>query len=110
MRGGLPEGHPRAVHRADECGLRAREPPAWSPAAPDGRGRGRMIVKNRLAAVLAERGLSARDLAMLTGLSERVVRRCLRPSGNPFLDVALRIALALDLPVAALYRLDASPS
>jgi len=68
-----------------------------------------MIVVNRLAAELAERGLSARDLAMLTGLSERVVRRCLAPDGNPFLDVVLQIAQVLDLPVAALYRLDASP-
>ena len=68
-----------------------------------------MNVVSRLSAVLAERGLSARDLAMLTGLSERVVRRCLEPDRNPFLDVALRIARALDLPMATLYRLDASP-
>ena len=67
-----------------------------------------MIVVNRLATVLAERGLSVRELAMLTGLPERVVRRCLAPNGNPFLDVALRIAQVLDLPVAALYRLDTS--
>lgn len=56
--------------------------------------------------------MSPEDLADLTGIDASIVRRLAHPASNPFLDHALRVARALDCPVADLFSLepDSSPT
>lgn len=66
-------------------------------------------IVNGVRDVLEERGVTQLGLAELAGLSYPVVRRAIRPGGNPFLDHALRIAGVLGMPVDQLFRLNGPP-
>jgi len=69
-------------------------------------------LRNSLLDALRERQMSPEDLADLTGIDASIVRRLAHPASNPFLDHALRVARALDCPVADLFSLepDSSPT
>jgi transcriptional regulator with XRE-family HTH domain len=62
-------------------------------------------VVNRLPEVLRSRGLSWGELSRRTFLSPRLIERLRRPSANPRLIVAERVARAIGVPLEQLWEL-----
>jgi DNA-binding XRE family transcriptional regulator len=65
---------------------------------------------NRLTVVRTERGLSRRQLADAVGVHYQTIAYLERGEYNPSLVLALRIAAALDVPLAAVFALTPFPS
>lgn len=63
-------------------------------------------VVNGLRLLLSEQELSLSDLAHLTAIPYPVIRRMAAAGSNPPLELALRIARVLELPVEAIFGLD----
>jgi transcriptional regulator with XRE-family HTH domain len=63
-------------------------------------------VVNRLSEALAEKQWTLTDLAQLTNLPYRTLRRIMRPNSNPPLEVAVTLSRALDLPLEQLFSLE----
>lgn len=64
-----------------------------------------MNVYSHLRAHLEDRGFSLLDLASETDISYGVLRRLVRGACDPPLEYALRLSLALRLPVEELFSL-----
>lgn len=62
-----------------------------------------MDPKFRIKAILADRGITQRDLAETTGMSAQSLSGALREGANPTLSTLERIARALDVTVAELF-------
>jgi len=71
-------------------------------SGPGGR-RTEPVLYNRLAVLRAERGLSRQDLAAAVGVNYQTIGYLERGEYNPSLDLALRLAEHLGLPVEALF-------
>jgi transcriptional regulator with XRE-family HTH domain len=66
-------------------------------------------VRNRLAALLRQRGITWGELGRRTLLPPRLVARLRSPAANPRLAVAERVAAALGVPIERLWRLAPRP-
>jgi DNA-binding XRE family transcriptional regulator len=75
---------------------------ASSSQAPD-----RELVYNRLPLLRADRGISRSQLAEALGIHYQTVGYLERGEYSPSLHLALRIARYFDLPVEAVFSLDA---
>jgi len=63
-------------------------------------------LRNRVQELLDERQLSRTELAELTGLPTRTIRRLSRPDSDPLLEPALRISRILQTPLDDLFWLE----
>lgn len=66
-------------------------------------------VHNRVAVFRAERGVSRRDLAAAVDVHYQTIGYVERGEYRPSLALALRMARFFDVPVEALFSLDAFP-
>jgi DNA-binding XRE family transcriptional regulator len=76
-------------------------------AAAAGRIPDREIVHNRLPMLRADRGISRNDLAEALGIHYQTIGYIERGEYAPSLHLALRIARFFDLPIEAVFALDA---
>ncbi|MEM9305042.1 MAG: helix-turn-helix transcriptional regulator [Pseudomonadota bacterium] len=66
-------------------------------------GKEKVPFHNRLAMLRAERGLSRKDLAEQTGIHYQTIGYIERREYNPTLDLAFRLAKALDVSLDAIF-------
>ncbi len=65
-----------------------------------------MVLRNRLKAIRAARGLTQADLAVMTGVSRKTINTIENEVFIPSTFLALSLAAALDLKVEEIFFLD----
>lgn len=65
-----------------------------------------MAINNTLKAIRMKRNLIQEDLAKATGSCSRTISRIERGERNPSLEMAIRLANFLEMPVEELFQID----